>query len=531
MEDQENLRRAMGLSDLDTDNDTIVKQKAADCSTRKKLQSLVLKTTIADKPEGPALWATDKVVVTEGVINKCNAQVTVVNVSATVPRGNTDGTDITDIPKETFIPMSLSGEWSIEQLFYVNTNPEKNHKGLNIPAPVNHYGVQDYWMYVPSKIRNAIPTFKQKFLDKYAGGYAPGVLKAEHVSVVFHSFKCNLKLGDQDDITEHLEDVHGVKGGATKLHPFREITVNTALPFELQKLGEIENFGDDKKSEIVKSIYVYCQSRGVISKTNDESEAFLKEERSRDFMISLGKACNEIFFSRVEEYIRGKTNKDVTESFSCKWSIIKEAILNAVGREHSIAKVDCFIDRDGTDFHGAPLDILFSRISHYVDGVCGTCTNTFLDDKKRHLSEYTFSLKWKYTLIIRLVRALPSNFATVKEHIRQEAADIFCSIKLLKDIGDFITDLKKFFTANGQLTKFTTEIVPPPAKKSLSANTSGIEDKNNVDDPAKQKVFSKLFSETKVDPTAEGKFKKSLIMEMSKLFNDTNSSTTLGNLQ
>ena len=112
----------MGLSDLDTNNDTIVKQKATDCTTRKKLQSLVLKTTIADKPEGPALWATGKVVMTEGVINKCNVQVTVVSVSATVPRGNTDGSDITDIPKETFVPMSLSGEWSI-CLLYTSPSP------------------------------------------------------------------------------------------------------------------------------------------------------------------------------------------------------------------------------------------------------------------------------------------------------------------------------------------------------------------------------------------------------------------------
>ena len=86
MEDQDTLRRTMGLSDLDSANDIIVKQKAADCDTRKKLQDLVLKTTIADKPEGPALWATDKTVVTEGVINKCNIQVTVANVSACCPK-------------------------------------------------------------------------------------------------------------------------------------------------------------------------------------------------------------------------------------------------------------------------------------------------------------------------------------------------------------------------------------------------------------------------------------------------------------
>ena len=185
-----------------------------------------MKTTIAEKPEGPTLWATDKVVVATGVINKCNMQVTVATVSATVPNGNTDGTDIDDIPKEVFIPMKLAGEWSIEKLFYTNSNPEKPRKGVYMAAPVNHYGFQDYWMHVPSNIRNAIPAFIQKFLEKYAGGYTPGVLKEEHVSVAFHSFKCNLNLGDNDDIIEHFEDVHGVKGGPTKLNPYREITVN-----------------------------------------------------------------------------------------------------------------------------------------------------------------------------------------------------------------------------------------------------------------------------------------------------------------
>ena len=340
-----------------------------------------------------------------------------------------------------------------------------------------------------------------------------------------------MKLFDQDDITDHFEEVHGVMGGATKLHPCREITVNASLPFELQKLGEIENYGEDKKMETVRSILVYCQSRDVISKTFDESEAYLREERSKDFMLSLGNACGEIFFSRVQEFIREKTSKDVTESFSCKWLIIKEAILNAVGREHSIAKVDSFIDRDGTDFHGAPLDILFNRISHYVDSVCDTNTGTFKDTKSRILSEYTFATKWKYTLIIRLVRSLPNTFASIKEHLRQEAADIFYSIKLLKDIGDFIKELKTFFTANGQLQKFTTEIVPAPSKKPLSANTSGVDDKNKVEDPEKQKKFSDIFNKAKIDFGTEKKFKKDLIGELSKICNDSNSSSQIGTLQ
>ena len=323
MEDQDPIRKAMGLSDLDTNNDKIVGMRAGDIATRNTLQTEVLKNNIWEKPEGPKLWATEKAVVTAaGPSLKCHMGVTVVSVSATVPRGNTDGSDINDIPKEYFVPRELAGEWSIEKLFYVNSNPSKPHKGENIAAPPSHYGFDDYWKYVPSKIRNAIPTFIQKFLEKYAGGYAPGVLKAEHVSVTFATFKCNFTLGDSDDIEDHFEDTHGIKGGPTKLNPFLEVTVNAQLPFEIPKLGDIENFGDDKKLETVRGLYVYCQSRDVVSKTNDKSEAFLKEERSKEFMVSLSGACSEVFFSRVEEHIRDKIKKDVTGSFSCKWTII-----------------------------------------------------------------------------------------------------------------------------------------------------------------------------------------------------------------
>ena len=52
MAEQEALRQAMGLSELDTDNDEIIKN-GKDFNKRKKLQALLLKTTIADKPEGP----------------------------------------------------------------------------------------------------------------------------------------------------------------------------------------------------------------------------------------------------------------------------------------------------------------------------------------------------------------------------------------------------------------------------------------------------------------------------------------------
>ena len=43
---------------------------------------MVLKTTIAEKPEGPTLWATEKTAATTTTVNKCNMQVTVGSFSS-----------------------------------------------------------------------------------------------------------------------------------------------------------------------------------------------------------------------------------------------------------------------------------------------------------------------------------------------------------------------------------------------------------------------------------------------------------------
>ena len=248
-------------------------------------------------------------------------------------------------------------------------------------------------------------------------------------------------------------------------------------------------------------------------------------------MKELSKSCSDLFFSRVEKYIREKVKKDVKESFTCKWSIIEEAILNAVGREHNITKVDNFIDRDGTDFHGFPLEILFSQIDYYVDEVCGTDTSTFQDSKFRTVSDYTFTTKWKYILIMKLVRSLSGLLSNVKEHIRKEVADIITDIKQLKDISDFSESLKKTFKDNGHLQQFTTVVVQPPNKKNLSANKTGIEDKSKEEDPEKQKEYTEKYNKLKVNLKVENDFRKGMIDTLSKLCNESNAATEIGSLQ
>ena len=221
----------------------------------------------------------------------------------------------------------------------------------------------------------------------------------------------------------------------------------------------------------------------------------------------------------------------MSESFSCKWTIIKEAILNAMGREHNITKVDNFIDKDGTDFYGFPLEILFGQIDYYVDEVLGTDLSSFQDEKYRTISDYTFSTKWKYILIMRLVRSLSGQFSNVKKHIRQEVADIIIDIKKLVDINDFSDKLKTHFKDIGHLQQFTTLVVQPPNKKNLSANKTGVEDKSKEEDPEKKKEFSEKFSKTRVHPKVEKEFKQGLIDTLSKLCNESNSATQIGSLQ
>ena len=152
------------------------------------------------------------------------------------------------------------------------------------------------------------------------------------------------------------------------------------------------------------------------------------------------------------------------------------------------------MDKDGTEFHGYPLEILFGKIDCYVDEVCGNDLSSFLDTKFRTVSDYTFTTKWKYTLIMRLVRSLSGQFTYVKEHIQQEVSDIITDIKQLKDINDFYEGLKKTFKDNGNLQYFTTVIVQPPNKKNLSANKTGIEDKSKEEDSEKKKEYTEKFN-------------------------------------
>ena len=338
-------------------------------------------------------------------------------VSTSIPGGDKDGSP-KEIPKEYILPKSQGAEWSLENISY-SPAQEKLYKQLNVASSPTVYRINNY---VPVQVRNAIPAFTDKFFDKHTMGNK--LLKKEMIAVTFVTFKCNFELRSKEDVDDHFEDVHVIEGGATRLLPFQEIAVNESIPFVIPKLAEIENYGQDKKIEVIRALYITCQARGVVNKTNNRNEACLMESRSKEFMNELSKLCSSLFLGRVKKYIKEKTKKDISESFSCKWSIIEEALYNAVGRQQNVTKVYNFIDKDGTDFNSYPLEILFDQIDDYVDNVAGKDTSSFVDKKHRTVSDYTFTTKWKYILIMRLVRSLSGEFKFVKEHIQQAVPDM-----------------------------------------------------------------------------------------------------------
>ena len=59
------------------------------------------------------------------------------------------------------------------------------------------------------------------------------------INVAFSTFKCNIVLVEQDHITEHYEEVHGIPL-ATSLSPLQKIEVDTSIAFVCPSLMQIE---------------------------------------------------------------------------------------------------------------------------------------------------------------------------------------------------------------------------------------------------------------------------------------------------
>ena len=101
---------------------------------------------------------------------------------------------------------------------------------------------------------------------------------------------------------------------------------------------------------------------------------------------------------------------DVDESFQCKWRRIEKALYSAIGHEHNVTRLYNFIDKNGSDFHSSPLELLIDQVEDHVNAVVGKDTTAHIDNKHRTVSDFAFATKWKYILIMQIMRPVSGDF-------------------------------------------------------------------------------------------------------------------------
>ena len=127
----------------------------------------------------------------------------------------------------------------------------------------------------------------------------------------------------------------------------------------------------------------------------------------------------------------------IDEDFSCKWSSIENALTNAINKEQNVVRLANFFNKNYESFHSQPLKLLMDQVEKYVDSVLGSSSAVHKDLKNRTLSEYTYSIRWKYQLIFNIVYHLNDDFKQMKDYILQQITTMHDDQKELIDIRDF----------------------------------------------------------------------------------------------
>ena len=102
-----------------------------------------------------------------------------------------------------------------------------------------------------------------------------------------------------------------------------------------------------------------------------------------------------------------------------------------------------FLDKNYSEFHWQPFEILFNQVDYEVDSALGRSTEVIKDSKGRSQTDLTFALKSKYGLIFNIVKNLGGDFKQLKECILQEISDMFYDLSKLLDNPEFQTKMKK----------------------------------------------------------------------------------------
>merc|ERR1712030_83487 len=332
---------------------------------------------------------------------RCEAGNHIAKINAVIVGGGVGGANIT-LPDEYFLCKEETGKWSEKHLTIAyGSHPKNQH--LKSTSGEEYYCVDDYNDYVPEEVINAEEKYKTLYFDKYKEDNAN--LTIAMIQVIYINFKCGKQIFEQDQIKNHLKDVHGARYAIMK--PVQEIHVDKKLEFTLPDIMDIELAGPDSRRLKINSIFTRSVKSGVITKTNNKKTADLMEDQSQVFMKELGKATPTPFFSRFKMFLRmALDGENLQEDFSCKWFHIENSLYNAITPEQDTTRYAQFLEKDYTQFHSLPMEIIINSVDAHVDGALGKKMKVIKDSKLRTLSSYTYSIMKKHDLIFDIARHL-----------------------------------------------------------------------------------------------------------------------------
>ena len=186
------------------------------------LHTAIVASDQPNKPTGDLLWKTAKEATTPNMVS-CNMCIHIARLMGIVIGGATDGTDKV-LDEEFYICKKESAVW-VKQYLTFSDGDSKASQHLHQASSKENYSISQYNTYVPLQVRAASDAYITKYFNKYKPTNQR--LTKAMIEISFSSFKCDLPMTEQEEIDEHVDNVHGIEGGVTTLNPVQVIDVDT----------------------------------------------------------------------------------------------------------------------------------------------------------------------------------------------------------------------------------------------------------------------------------------------------------------
>ena len=236
-------------------------------------------------------------------------------------------------------------------------------------APQTVYKISNYENYLPIQVKENYDQFIGEFINRHKR--INPTLHKNHVSVKFSTFICGLDLFESGQITHHCREIHGLEQGITSLSPLEVVTVKEEIKFTSPSFLGIESMGEENQAMITENLYHRCVASGIfISAGSDMSSADLRSHRTQELLKGIKEVSDKPYFKRFLMFLgQALRNQEqqITGNFSCKWAIIQDALLAAVGADWNVNRMLMVKGLGFKDFSGQPLVYLFYEVEKKVN--------------------------------------------------------------------------------------------------------------------------------------------------------------------